>query len=492
MENAGAALVEALRRRCPDWKRVAVVCGPGNNGGDGLVAARLLACAGVEVALFTLRQPEDYGSDPADNLARARALHLDPVWIFGAGGFTAFTRAVAASDGIVDALFGTGLKRPLEGRARRVVEALNRSGRPVVAADIPSGLSADGGAVPGAAVRARLTVAFGAPKPCHLLSPAGAFCGQILVADIGIPLRILEARATKFFLAEASDVATALPERPPDSNKGDFGRLAVIAGSRGKGGAAILAARGALRGGAGLVTVFCPESIAPIVTASLPEAMTFPLPESGGAIAEAGLRDAVRALAAFDAAVVGPGLGTSPAAVAFLEGLLRKTRLPIVLDADGLNAFAGRPGACARRRGPLVLTPHPGEAGRLLGRSASRVQVDRLGSARELSRRSRAVAVLKGAHTLIADPAGVVVANPTGTPLLATAGSGDVLAGLIGSLLAGGLAARAAALAGVWLHGAAAEALEPELGDAGLLAHEIADALPGVRRALRAGRSPDG
>ncbi len=486
MENAGAALAESLRRQFPDWKRVIVVCGPGNNGGDGLVAARLLAGAGVAAAIFTLGEPGDYRDDPAENLVRARACGLVPASIFAAGGFAAFTRALSEADGIVDALFGTGLTRPLDGRARRVVDAINRSGRAVVAADVPSGLPADGGAIPGRAVRAALTVAFGAPKPCHVLSPAGGLCGRVEVAEIGIARGILDARAARFFLAEASDVAASLPARARDTHKVDFGRLAVIAGSRGKAGAAILAARGALRAGAGLVTVFCADSIASTVTAALPEAMTHPLPEVCGAIAASAGSETVRALRAFDAAVVGPGLGTSDETVAFLEELLARTRLPLVLDADGLNAFAGRPAALAFRRG-AILTPHPGEAGRLLGRTAALVQSDRLGAAREIARRSRAVTVLKGARTLVADPRGVVVANPTGTPLLATAGSGDVLAGAIGALVAGGLAPRAAALAGAWLHGAAAEALEPVLGDAGLLAHEIADALPGVRRALREG-----
>ncbi len=491
MESAGSALADELLRRFPGWKRVTVVCGPGNNGGDGLVAARRLAGSGVGVALYTLREPEAYGGDPARNLLRARAYGLSARWI-GGPGLGALRRDLAGSDGVVDALFGTGLTRPLDGTARRAVEAIRRSGRPVVAADVPSGLSSDGGALRGVAVRADLTVAFGAPKPCHLLGPASTLCGRLVVADIGIPRRVLEARGSKLFLAEAGDVAESLPSRPLDSNKGDFGRVAVIAGSRGKAGAAVLAARGALRGGAGLVTVFGTEAVAASVVAALPEAMTHVLPETAGVLAERGVRDAVRALKGFDAAAAGPGLGTSAGTVAFLEGLLRSTRLPFVLDADALNAFAGRPGALARRRGSLVLTPHPGEAGRLLGRTSREVQADRLGAVRDLARRTRSVVVLKGAHTLVAEPDGTVAANPTGTPLLATAGSGDVLAGLLAAMLGGGLAPRAAAVAAAWLHGAAAEALESRLGDAGLLAHEIADAVPGVRRGLRTTAGPRG
>ena len=338
------------------------------------------------------------------------------------------------------------------------------------------------------AVRAELTVAFGAPKLCHVLPPASGLCGRLAVADIGISRSTLEASARKVWLTEASDVRTLLPPRPTESHKADFGRLAVVAGSRGKIGAAILAARGALRAGAGLVTVCCAESIQGVVVGALPEAMTFGLPESGGALAESGARSLLRFVEGFDAAVVGPGLGTAAGTVAFLERFLAAAPLPVVADADALNAYARRPHFFAKRRDVTILTPHPGEAGRLLGISTARVQGDRLAAVRSLARRSRAVAVLKGAHTLVADDGGAVAANSTGTPLLATAGSGDVLAGAIGALLAGGLSARAAAVAGVWLHGAAAERLARRLGDAGLLAHETADALPEARAALRSRR----
>lgn len=485
MENAASALARELQRAFPGWTRVVVVCGPGNNGGDGLAAARLLAFAGVAPSVFTLGDPAAYTGGAAVNAARARALGLTLRCLGEAGELGRFRRALRECDGIVDALFGTGLARALTGGARRAVAALNAAGRPVICADIPSGLSADRGTLLGPAVRAAVTVAFAAPKPCHILPPSSGLCGRVVVADIGIARRILARRAGRLWLAEAEDVRALLPPRPLDSHKADFGRLAVVAGSRGKGGAAILAARGALRGGAGLVTVFCPESLEPCVVAALPEAMTSALPESHGALPERAAREGIRALRGFDAVVAGPGLSTAAETVRFLEALVAGTRLPLVADADALNAFAGRPQFFARRLGPVVLTPHPGEAGRLLGITSAAVQADRPGAARALARKSRAVCVLKGAHTLIAMPSGEVIANPTGTPLLSTAGSGDVLAGLIGALLAGGLAARDAAVAGAWLHGAAAEALAPRLGDAGLLAHEAADAIPEARRRLR-------
>lgn len=485
MENAASALSESLRRAYPRWKRVVVVCGPGNNGGDGLAAARMLALGGLSVSVFTLRDPASYSGDAASNAARARAVGLALEGLEARGGFASLRRALAGCDGVVDALFGTGLARALEGGARRAVECVNAADRPVVAADLASGLCADRGALLGVAVRASLSVAFGAPKLCHVLPPASGLCGRLVVADIGIPGRTLDKKVARLFLSEAADVRALLPARPLDAHKADFGRLAIIAGSRGKTGASVLAARGALRAGAGLVTVFCGESLEPLVVGALPEAMTAGLPESGGALAQRGAPELVRMLRDFDAAVVGPGLGTSAETVRFLEAALSKVRLPLVVDADALNAFAGRPGFFAKLRARAVLTPHPGEAARLLRSSSEAIESDRLGAARAIARESRAVVVLKGAHSLVAMSSGEVAVNPTGTPLLATAGSGDVLSGIIGALLSGGLAPRDAAVAGAWLHGAAAESLAPLLGDAGLLAHEVADAVPGVRRALR-------
>ena len=484
MENAAAALVREIGRAFADWRRVVVVCGPGNNGGDGLAVARLLSFAGVSTSLFTLGDPAAYRGDAAANAARARAVGLSLRALTVSSGFSGLREALGGCDGIVDALFGTGLTRALTGSARRAVDALNAAGKPIVAADLPSGLSADRGTLIGPAVRAALTVAFGAPKVCHVLPPASGFGGRVVVADIGIPRGNLSKRASGLRLTEAEDVRALLPRRPLESHKADFGNLAVVAGSRGKTGAAILAARGALRGGAGLVTVICAESLAPLVVSSLPEAMTSGLPASEGALAAAGAPAAVRALRGFDAAVIGPGLSTAAETVRFLEAVVAGTRLPLVADADALNAFAGRVRFFARHRGPVVLTPHPGEAGRLLGRSTSAVQADRLGAVRALARRSRAVCVLKGSRTLIAAPSGEVVVNPTGTPLLAAAGTGDVLAGLLGALIVAGLPVFDAAVAGVWLHGAAAEALTGRFGDSGMLAHEAADAIPEARRRL--------
>jgi ADP-dependent NAD(P)H-hydrate dehydratase / NAD(P)H-hydrate epimerase len=482
MENAALALVNEASTAFPDWKSVVAVCGPGNNGGDGLAAARLLSGRGVRVAVFTLRDPDAYRGDAASNAERARAAGLELSSLAAARGPARLRQALRDADGVLDALFGTGLARPLQGLAARTVAAINQAGRPVASADVPSGLSSDQAELIGPSVRAWLTIAFAAPKRCHAFYPARERCGSIVVADIGIARRHLPA-ASKLQLFTAEDVRRLLPARKADSHKGDFGRVAIVAGSRGKSGAAILAARGALRAGAGLVTVFCPESVERWVVSALPEAMTQGLPEDGGAIGKeaAALLDR---LDDFDAVAAGPGLTTSPSTAGFLRELAR-TPLPLVCDADFLNAFSARSRVFAGR----VLTPHPGEAGRLLGVSTRQVQQDRLSSARELARRSRAVVLLKGAASLVATADGAVRVNPTGTPLLATAGSGDVLAGAIAALLARGLGPADAASAAAFLHGAAAEALSARLGDAGLLASELADALPAARKAMGMARA---
>lgn len=487
MENAASALADETLSAVPGASRVVVVCGPGNNGGDGLGAALRLLDAGVAVAVYCLGDPETYRGDPAILLERARDRGVEALPLSPGSHVRRFLTALESADAAIDALFGTGLSRPLTGLAKRVVEGLNASGCPVVAADVPSGLSADSGKPPGPCVRAARTVALAAPKPCHVLPPARAFCGRVVVADIGIPRAFLDRRGGRLRLTEPSDVRDVFPPRPADSHKGDFGRVAIVAGSAGKAGAAVLAARGALRAGAGLVTVFSIGEVTAAVVASLPEAMTVALDGRDGALAAESARGLARRLEGFDAAVVGPGLGSSPEVRAFVSGLLRLP-LPVVCDADALNAFAGEPGQFSRRGRRTILTPHPGEAGRLLGMETKAIQADRLAATRALVRASRSVVVLKGEGTLVGAPSGRVTVNPTGSPLLSTAGSGDVLAGAIGALLASGLGAEEAAWAGVYLHGAAGDLLERRLGDAGLLASELADALPRVRRRLRTRR----
>jgi ADP-dependent NAD(P)H-hydrate dehydratase / NAD(P)H-hydrate epimerase len=484
MEHAAAGCVALLSERFPGWRRVAVVCGPGNNGGDGLAIARLAAAEGLEPQVFSLAAPERFLGDAREN---ARA------WIgrggrirrlAGARSFEDLEQALGRCDGVIDALFGTGLSRPLSGPAARLVRRINGSARPILSVDVPSGLSGDATSPSGPVIGATVTAAIAAPKICHVVAPAREFCGEVVVVDIGIPEELIEIPRHRVHLVGSDAVARALPRRPDDSHKGDFGHVAVVAGSIGKAGAAVLAARAALRGGAGLVTVLVPESIEPRITPALPEAMTLPLAEEHGALAAEAADEALAFLAGCDAIVLGPGLSTSESARRAVRRIVLSSTAPLVLDADGLNNFAGDLRALARRRGPIVLTPHPGEAARLLRTRSRLIQADRIAAVREIARRARAVAVLKGAGTLVASADGEVFVNPTGGPVLATAGSGDVLSGLLGALLAGPFEAIDAAVCGVFLHGAAGDRVAQARGDRGAMASDFAEALPEVMKDL--------
>lgn len=479
MERAAEGVADLVRARFPGSKRIAVVCGPGNNGGDGLAVARLLAGSGASPRIFLLGSPGRLRGDPARNLSRAEAAGLVSVDLSSRPGWNDFRSAVSSMDVIVDALFGTGLSRPLTGVARRTVEAINASERPVVAVDVPSGLSGDSGNPPGPAVRADWTAAVAALKRCHVLFPARSRCGEIAIVDIGIPDELIETKAHRFAVVSEEAIAPLFAKRAEDAHKGDFGHVAVVAGSRGKSGAALLCALGALRAGAGLVTIACPESVEPRFSSALPEAMTLPLPEESGALSARAEAPLLAFLEKCDAAAVGPGLGTAAGTVRLLSSLVSRARIPILFDADALNAFSGRPEVFRRRKAATILTPHPGEAARLLSKSTSEIQRARPESAAALARRSGSVAVLKGAGTLTADRAGRVWWNPTGTPALAAGGSGDVLSGIGASLLAQGFEADDAAVAAVFVHGLAGERAAAG-ADRGILATEVAAAIPRV------------
>ena len=475
MERAAEGTLELAADRFPGARRVAVLCGPGNNGGDGLAAARLLHARGIAATIVALEPPDGFRGDALANWKAARERELP--WI-PASRAAVVARELDEADLVVDALFGTGLSRPLSGRARRLVAAANAAGRPILSVDVPSGLSGDRGDVFGPAIRARATAAIAALKRCHAIFPARALCGEIAVVDIGIPDALLETRAHRFAMIGWEEIAPLFPRRPPDAHKGDAGRVAIVAGSRGKAGAALLAALGALRAGAGLVTIACPASIEPGFLARLPEAMTLPLPDEDGALSPAAA-EALRALLeSCDAAAVGPGLGTGEGARRTVAAVAA-ARLPALFDADALNAFAGRPEAF-RRKAPSIITPHPGEAARLLGSTVARIQRDRPAAAAELARRARAVAMLKGAGTISASPTGNLWLNPTGSAALAKGGTGDVLAGVGAAFLGQGLEASDAAVAAAFVHGLAGEAAGAARGQRGALATEVADAVADV------------
>jgi NAD(P)H-hydrate epimerase len=478
MESAGRAVAQAVLEGSEPGSEVVAVCGTGNNGGDGLVAARHLQLLGVTVRVALVGDPASLAKDAAVNLVRARAAGV-PI---SDGSFEPPRRGI-----LIDAVFGTGISRRVEGApalALRRMRAAREDCR-IVAVDLPSGLDGDTGQPWGDVPEADLTVTLGLPKLGLALEPGRSLAGAIRVARIGIADAApgVEPAAE---LWTPSAAGRQLPARPAAGHKGTFGHVLVIAGSRGKSGAAALAAEGAARAGAGLVTIACPASIGDVLAAKCTEVMTAPVPDGGeeclGASAEAPLLQLARER---DVVALGPGLGTRRETQDLVRRLVGGLDLPLVLDADGLNAVAEQPSVLKGRRAPSILTPHPGEAARLLGRTAAEVNRDRVAAARVLAAQTGAVVVLKGAATVIASPEGRIVVNGTGGPVLGTGGTGDVLTGIVAGLLAQGMAPLLAAALGAYLHGFAGDRLAARAGPSGVLAGEVARELPRAAQALR-------
>jgi hydroxyethylthiazole kinase-like uncharacterized protein yjeF len=480
MESAAGAVTEVIAERFAEARRVVVACGPGNNGGDGLAVARQLRCRGFSVDAALLVAESDLKGDAATQLQLARSFEV-PVHRY-ASNPSRLAGLLHGASVVVDALFGTGLDRPLKGRWAEAVRMLNAAGAPVVAVDIPSGLQGSSSETVGSTVEASVTVTFAAPKVAHVLPPACWRCGEVAVAEIGIPPWVVEEQA-RLGLVESEDVAGWLPKRAVDAHKGNFGHLLLVAGREGRAGAAALAARAAVTLGSGLVTVATARAAVRPIQAQVPEAMVDPLPTGeDGAVSGQGLQASLKKATAL---AVGPGLGLSEGPRRLLATILKEWKGPLVLDADALTLLAGRLKELRGRTAATVLTPHPGELGRLLGVPTAEVVRDRLGAAVEAAKRSGAVVLAKGARTVIASGQGWNLVNQTGTPGLASGGAGDVLTGAIGALLAQGLAAREAAAAGAWLHGRAAEIAGeqyPGAVPAGALVVELAQAEAELRR----------
>ena len=473
MERAGEEVVAAIEAHVASGPAAAtVLCGRGNNGGDGWVAARLLRERGWDVSGILFAQTDDVTGDARTNLDRARETGVPVTEVLDTGGWAPCRRRLAADALVVDGLFGTGLKRPLAGLFATVADDVDAAGRPVVAIDLPSGLLADLSRPPGPCPRATLTVTFGAPKLALALRPAAA--GRVVVADIGIPAGVVaELGGPRIELLTPETIRPTVPVRPAESHKGNYGRLAIVAGSRGRTGAARLAGLGALRAGAGLVTVATPASCQALV-AHEPEYMTLGLPDEEGVATGGGLEPLLAG--PFDVVAAGPGLGVGRGCGAIVDALLdRPGRGPLVLDADALTVCAENPGRLrGRPEAPLVITPHPGEMARLAGATVADIQRDRVGAAHEFATAHGVHVVLKGARTVVAAPDGAVRINTTGNPGMATGGSGDVLTGVAAAWLAQVDDAGAAVALAVHLHGLAGDLAAGEVGEAGLIARDIA------------------
>lgn len=469
MENAGTALAEQAMRLAGPMGRFLIVCGRGNNGGDGLVAARKIAAAKRSVLVEVIGDGGKLKVDSRRNHELLRPLGVEPARISA-------ELAVTAEDVVIDALFGTGLNRPPLGEDAEAIQRIARwraAGARVVSADIPSGVDGNTGLVFVPAVHADATVTFGFPKVGQILEPGASQCGALVEAPIGLPAESSAALAgPAMFLLEESDAREALPQRRADSHKGTYGHVLIVAGSPGKTGAAALSGLGALRGGAGLVTIAARAQALPSILAHAPELMGAEM-KGDGVLGIADLEDLLRMAQGKQALVIGPGIATGDATGDLLASLLRELSVPCVLDADGLNAVSTHLELLREAKCPLLLTPHPGEMARLLGKSTAAVQRDRPAAARKLAAESKAVAVLKGSRTVIALPDGTAFVNPTGNPGMATGGAGDVLSGLCGALLAQGLDTRAAAIGAVYSHGLAGDLIAARTGRTGLIATDL-------------------
>ncbi|MDI6794231.1 MAG: NAD(P)H-hydrate dehydratase [bacterium] len=512
MENAGLKVVQVLINLIPDLarKKVVVCAGRGNNGGDGFVVARHLSNRGVKVKIILASEKSKVTGDAKTNLDIVLKTGLPLSEVTSIDQLPQIQEELLAADVIIDALLGTGIKGPVSGIMGEVINLINNASQAgsnpisdfgfrisdssfrnpqsairnpqskVLSIDLPSGLVADTGQVEGPCVKAAATVTFGLPKIGLFLypgpsRPGGAdMVGQLYLADIGFPPQLLQEDSLKFHLLEKDDISSLMPRRPAWAHKGDCGRVLVIAGSVGMTGAACLSSQAALKIGAGLVTLGMPESLNAICETKLTEVMTRPLAQTEkGTISLSAYPQLEALLTKASSIILGPGLGQHPETTKLVEKIIQEANAPIVLDADGLNAISDDPDILLTARSSVIITPHPGEAGRIIKKDIAEINADRPGTAAHLAQKYQVVAVLKGAPTVIASPEGNIYLNSTGNAGLASGGTGDVLTGMIGGLLAQGLSPLDAARTGVYLHGLSADLAVREKSISGLTATDL-------------------
>lgn len=474
MENAALAVIDAIFQHYPDIDRAALLCGTGANGGDGFAVARHLENRGVVPVIVLVGDRSAVRGDAEVNLVICERLGIPIYHVRSSEDVETALAHAADTDLIVDAIFGTGLNRAPSGMHADVIGALAELRIPVLAIDLPSGANAGSHEPFEPCVQAEVTVTFAAPKLCHVFAPASFYCGEVIVADISIPEIALDDEAVTLALITPKDVQPLLEPRLAVTHKGTYGHVAIIAGSPGRSGAAVLSARGAIRTGAGLVSVMTDPVTAQLVHAGSIESMTY----SGS--------DAGHFMSNKHAVLVGPGLADDEGSYSATRALIASIEQPSIIDASALNAFASRAHEINPRRLPRILTPHPGELARILGTDTVAIGNDRISAAREAARVTNCVVVLKGHQTLVAEPDGHVYVNPTGNPGMASGGMGDVLSGIIAALLARGADPLDAACAGVYLHGVAGDLVKEEMGDTGLAAMDVAERIPRAIARVRA------
>lgn len=490
MENAGRGAAELLVRYFPQAHEgtVAVLAGRGNNGGDGFVIARHLKNWGIRTKVYLFASVDDVGGDALTNLQIWLKMGGEFMEVPYKGNFTRIKKEVAKARLFVDAVFGTGLNAEVKGFFKEVISFINALPQPVVAVDIPSGLDATEGRVLGTAIRADLTATFGLAKIGQVLEPGARHVGRLEVVDIGIPRTFIEEADIRTHLLDPAELnLDLLTPRPLQAHKGDYGHLVVLAGSPGKTGAATMVCSGALRTGTGLVTLGIPAALNPILESKLTEAMTEPLPDAGtGYLSADALERIVQLVEGKTALALGPGISTQHQVQEILLDLIPQLSLPLVIDADGITALAAGPEILKQCMNPVILTPHPGEMARLMGLTTDKVQADRIGVATACAAAYDCIVVLKGYKTVIATPEEEVYINTTGNPGMASGGTGDVLTGMIGGLLAQGLPPLEAATWGTYLHGLAGDRAAQALGEIPLIAGDIIDHIPDALREVKA------
>jgi len=490
MENAARGTVGAMFRHFPDLlkKRVGILAGRGNNGGDAFAVARYLLNRGVACQVFLLAAREEVRGDAAANLEILSRMGGPLFEILNLEEWESRKEKVAANDLLVDGILGTGLKGAVKGFFQEIIEFVNSLGKPVVAIDIPSGLDSDSGQVLGACIQATLTATFGLLKRGLLVLPGARYGGRIVLVDISLPQSAVESEDIRDHLLEGADFLPFLPPRNPEAHKGDFGHLFVLSGSPGKTGAAAMVCQAALRVGTGLVTLGIPESLNPILEAKLTEPMTEPLPETKDNTLALTAQGKIMELCSRKTALaMGPGLSMNGETAKLVQKLVRSVNLPAVIDADGLSALGGKLDLVRKSQKELILTPHPGEMARLTNTSSQEIQQNRIQVSREFAQKYGVILVLKGARSLVAGPQGEVFINPTGNPGMASGGTGDILTGMIGGFLAQGFPALEAAKLGVFLHGLAGDFVAHRKGSRGIAAMDLAEEAPRLLRALASG-----
>src|SRR3990170_2115416 len=486
MENAGRGVADVVKTAMPSpGGRIAIMAGKGNNGGDGYVAARHLHNSGFKVTVFSLGRTGEIKGDAALNAASWLKMGGEVRELLSSADLKAAESSLRHSSIVVDAIFGTGLEKDITGIHAETVDLVNSVDKKIISVEIPSGIHATTGAVLGRAVKAHITATMAMPKLGLFLFPGRSFSGIVEVVDIGVPKEMVEDEAIRWNIITEGDFRKSLKPRKPESHKSTHGHLLVLAGSPGMTGAAYMASASAMRAGAGLATLGVPGSLNDIMEVKTTEVMSIGLPETPDKMLGAVSFDAIKAmLPGKTAVVIGPGVGNPPEMMRLIEMLVQEIKVPLVIDADGLNSIAPQISMLKKAKTEIVLTPHPGEMARLLNASTEDIQSDRMGSALRLVEMTGATVVLKGAGTIIASPTGRIYINTTGNPGLATAGTGDVLAGMLGGFLAQGYGPEEAASAAVYIHGLAGDEVKRTQGELGMMAMDLVPLIPRLLNSL--------